>query len=103
MTDHYEGYELAEEGEQEEEDKYLGTLSLVTVGIDKTGKDLHYEYDPQKHTFDVIPNIETTSLPCEYPSRPPEGMFRKTDAKDLEPYVLYRYAMPKGANQIGEY
>ena len=102
MTDHYEGYELAKEGEDEEEDKYLGTLSLVTVGVDKAGKDLHYEYEADKHTFPKIPDIETQSLPCEYFTKPLGSIFKNEDVQDLEPYVLYKYAMPPGKKQIDE-
>ena len=93
LTDHYEGHESAAEEEHEEGEKYSGKLSLVTVGVDKDGKDLHYEYDPGKHISPEIPNIENRSMCLEYPSikgcRPSDPAFR-----ELEPYVLYKYAMP---------
>ena len=102
MTDHYEGHETEAEGENEEDEIYLGTLSLVSVGVDKFGIDLHYEYDESKHIDHQIPNIETRSLPCEYPSTPSGGMFKTKDVQDLEPYVLYRYAMPKGKKHMDQ-
>ena len=67
-------------------------LTLVTVGVDKKGSDLHYEYKPSKHTLDTIPDIENDSLVTEYPRTPGISKVHKTGMNELEPYVLYKYA-----------
>jgi hypothetical protein len=70
-------------------------LTLVTVGVDKEGTDLHYKYDKQYHSIDTIPDIENESLCTEYPRTPGIAEKYKIKLPALEPYVLYKYAMVK--------
>ena len=70
-------------------------LTLVTVGVDKVGTDLHYKYDKQYHSIDTIPDIENESLCTEYPRTPGIAEKLKVKLPALEPYVLYKYAMVK--------
>jgi hypothetical protein len=68
-------------------------LTLVTVGVDKKGTDLHYEYDPEKVEDKRIPDVENKSLCTEYPRTP--GIYKKheIEMEELKPYVLYKYAI----------
>ena len=67
-----------------------GVLSLVTVGVDKFGKDLHFEYNPELHKTGAV---EDASLTEEYGSSPHMLTF-KLDDERLKPFVLFKYAMP---------
>lgn len=74
-------------------------LSLALVGVDENGTDLKYEYDPLKHTWDPekntwksSPNVETVTVCYEYGSSGPSS--DDESEKELESYVLFRYAMP---------
>lgn len=74
-----------------------GIFTLVMVGVDDTGTDLHYEYDANNHARgDQIPKVDTTSLPGEYPA--PSGAVGDdgpvfVDGKTHFP--LLKYAMYK--------
>jgi hypothetical protein len=75
-------------------------LSTVLVGVDKNGTDLKYEYDPSKHlwnpdenTWASTPDIETVTACYEYGSSSGPSSGHHSD-KELEPYVLFRYATP---------
>jgi hypothetical protein len=83
-------------GEVEDSEGFPVILTLVTVGVDKQGTDLHYEYEDDKHTVDSIPDIENESLSFEYPgtSGIPPGE-HKLKLPALQPYVLYKYAIHK--------
>jgi len=70
-------------------------LTLVTVGVNKQGFDLHFKFDPDKHKTTEIPDIENESLCTEYPRTPGIAEKYKVSLPALEPYVLYRYAMLK--------
>ena len=70
-------------------------LTLVTVGVDKVGTDLHYNFNPKFHTTETIPDIENESLCTEYPRTPGIAEKFKVNLPALEPYVLFKYAMVK--------
>ena len=74
-----------------------GIFTLVMVGVDDTGTDLHYEYHPEKHTKgDQIPDVDTTSLAGEYPA--PSGAVSDVgptfDEANTQ-FPLWKYAMYK--------
>lgn len=93
---------IAVEGEQQpvekKENDVKGVLTLVTVGVNKEGHDLHFQYYPEKHEiekFRVIPDVETSSLCTEYPKTSGRIFPKRLDSPELVPYVLYKYAIVK--------
>jgi len=73
-----------------------GILTLLTVGVNKEGHDLHFEYYPDKHEIDKfreIPEIETSSLCTEYPKTSGRIFPKRIESAELVPYVLYKYAI----------
>ncbi len=68
-------------------------LTLVTVGVDKVGTDLHFQFHSDLHSRETIPDIENDSLCTEYPRTPGIAEKYKINLPAIEPYVLYRYAM----------
>lgn len=70
-----------------------GVLTLVTVGVDCEGTDLHFSYDEKSALPDDIPKIETCSLCTEYPKTPKIVGKHGLRQNGLKPYVLYQYSM----------
>jgi hypothetical protein len=66
-------------------DKGEDLLSLVTVGVDETGKDLLYEYQSGL----PVQNIPTRSLVAEY-GYPPGKLQQSGPA--LDPFVLFKFS-----------
>jgi hypothetical protein len=76
-------------------------ISLVTVGVDKNGQDLHYEYEPDVVKRGKLKDSDVVcmSLVSEYGSPPPPETFdfNNVERKNLssfdDRYVLLKYAM----------
>jgi hypothetical protein len=80
-----------------------GTFSLVTIGVDKKGHDLHYTFDPTIIKSDAdIPEVATTSLVGEYGHPPGSGTSPvTTDTVTADsPYVLWNYALAQFKAEI---
>ena len=71
-------------------------LSLVTVGVDKDGKDHLYSYPKSKNGNALAENIETTSLISEYGHPPGSGELKDKSLNKVyteKSYVLLNYAL----------
>lgn len=75
-------------------------ISLVTVGVDINGKDLHYNFEKGLLSKGLTPaELKNTSLVGEY-SQPPPPPYNKSlsiDAYD-DKYVLLQYAKEQASN-----
>ena len=74
--------------------------SLVTVGVDINGKDLHYNFEKGKLADGLIKaDVATTSLVSEYgyPPPPPYNVAGSSSSFD-DKYVLLQYALEQTTN-----
>lgn len=71
-------------------------LALVTVGVDKNLKDLHYDYFPEVHqtaSANTVADVENISMCSEYPATAAAGLYlQSANSPALEPYTLFRYS-----------
>lgn len=73
-------------------------ISLVTVGVDINGKDLHYNFDKTLLEKGLAgSDLKNTSLVGEYNQPPPYNKASSTQTFD-EKYVLLQYAMQQESN-----
>jgi hypothetical protein len=76
------------ESEIEESGEHKEIFSLVTVGVDDKGRDIHYKYpEGENQGANSFPNIKNESLTSEYGyPPPPRALFTKENSR--ETYVL---------------
>jgi hypothetical protein len=73
--------------------------SLVTVGVDAAGKDLHYNFVKDKMSDGLLAaHINNTSLVCEYSAPPPTGNSLKNNNSPEDKLVLLDYALEQVKN-----
>jgi len=81
----------------ESEGKQRAYMSLVTVGVDAVGKDLHYDFKPGmlKDGLGAV-DLATTSLVTEFHAPPPPRTGTFTENID-DKFVLLQYAKEEAA------
>ncbi len=78
----------------EADGKQTAYASLVTVGVDAVGKDLHYEYKPGALRDGLVgADVTTTSLVTEFGGPPPPRSFAGATTEAFsDKFVLLKYA-----------
>lgn len=71
-------------------------LTLLSVGVDKSGYDLNFREQGEKLRVPLegnkLPDIENSSLCNEYPCNSGDLNSKSFNSEDLKPYVLFRFA-----------
>jgi hypothetical protein len=80
---------------KDEYDTNTPYLSLVTVGVDAKGQDLHYKYEPGRMSQGPIKaNLENTSFLSEYGSPPPPYNLSEEKLEGFDNrFAILRYAL----------
>lgn len=74
-------------------------VSLVTVGVDTDGKDLHYNFVREKLSGGLLAaTLINTSLVSEYSAPPPPRTFTATEESLNDKLVLLQYALEQVKN-----
>ena len=74
-------------------------ISLVTVGVDEKGQDLHYEYIEDRMQSGLLAaNLVNTSLVSEYGSPPPPRSTAFAIEKFDNKFALLKYALDEAKN-----